>query len=155
VFVRGLVGERFAVRNSGATAVVEGVGDHGCEYMTGGQVVVLGAVGRNFAAGMSGGTAYVLDLHRSRVNAEMVDLEDLDEEDVDLLHHLVDRHTELTGSAVGAALLRDWRAAAARFTKVMPRDYKNVLDARASALEAGFDEDSPETLTAIMEASRG
>ena len=111
VFVRGIVGERFAVRNSGATAVVEGVGDHGCEYMTGGQVVVLGGVGRNFAAGMSGGTAYVLDLHRARVNAEMVDLEDLDEEDVDLLHHLVDRHTELTGSAVGRALLEDWRAA--------------------------------------------
>jgi glutamate synthase (NADPH/NADH) large chain len=155
VFVRGIVGERFAVRNSGATAVVEGVGDHGCEYMTGGQVVVLGGVGRNFAAGMSGGTAYVLDLHRARVNAEMVDLEDLDEEDVDLVHHLVGRHTELTGSAVGRALLEEWRSGAGRFTKVMPRDYKNVLNARASALEAGFGDDSPETLTAIMEASRG
>jgi glutamate synthase (NADPH/NADH) large chain len=143
------------VRNSGATAVVEGVGDHGCEYMTGGQVVVLGAVGRNFAAGMSGGTAYVLDLHLARVNQEMVELEPLDAEDVDLLHHLVDRHTELTGSAVGSALLDDWRTAAARFTKVMPRDYKNVLLARASALEAGFADDHPETLRAIMEASRG
>ncbi|MGH8892993.1 MAG: glutamate synthase large subunit [Actinomycetes bacterium] len=155
VFVRGLVGERFAVRNSGATAVVEGVGDHGCEYMTGGTVVILGPTGRNVAAGMSGGTAYVLDLNQARVNAEMVDLEELDEEDVDLLHHLVGRHTELTRSAVGAALLDDWRTASRRFTKVMPRDYKNVLLARAGALEAGFDHDSPETLTAIMEASRG
>ncbi|HEU4911666.1 MAG TPA: glutamate synthase large subunit [Actinomycetes bacterium] len=155
VFVRGVVGERFAVRNSGATAVVEGVGDHGCEYMTGGQVVVLGGVGRNFAAGMSGGTAYVLDLHRARVNAEMVELEELDEEDFDLLHHLVGRHTRLTGSAVGRLLLEDWGASAPRFTKVMPRDYKNVLLAKAGALEAGFDDDSPETLSAIMEASRG
>jgi glutamate synthase (NADPH/NADH) large chain len=155
VFVRGLVGERFAVRNSGATAVVEGVGDHGCEYMTGGTVVVLGPTGRNVAAGMSGGTAYVLDLRESRVNAEMVDLERLDEEDVDLLHHLVRRHAELTGSAVAAALLADWAGAVPRFTKVMPRDYKNVLEARAAAMEAGFDDDSPETLEAIMEASRG
>ena len=155
VFVRGLVGERFAVRNSGATAVVEGVGDHGCEYMTGGTVVVLGGVGRNFAAGMSGGTAYVLDLQHGRVNREMVDLEPLDAEDVDLVHHLVGRHVELTGSAVGEALLEDWASSAARFTKIMPRDYKNVLLARAGALEAGFGEDSPETLDAIMEASHG
>jgi glutamate synthase (NADPH/NADH) large chain len=154
-FVRGLVGERFAVRNSGATAVVEGVGDHGCEYMTGGQVVVLGGVGRNFAAGMSGGTAYVLDLHEARVNREMVDLEDLDAEDSDLLRHLVHQHVEHTGSAVGAALLEDWTASAPRFRKVMPRDYKQVLIARARALEAGFDEDSQETLDAIMEVSRG
>jgi glutamate synthase (NADPH/NADH) large chain len=155
VFVRGLVGERFAVRNSGATAVVEGVGDHGCEYMTGGQVVVLGPVGRNFAAGMSGGTAYVLDLHSTRVNGEMVDLEGLDAEDRDVLHALVQRHVEHTGSAVGAGLLEDWGASAARFTKVMPRDYKNVLLARARSLEAGFGEDSQETLDAIMEATRG
>ena len=94
VFVRGLVGERFGVRNSGATAVVEGVGDHGCEYMTGGQVVVLGPTGRNFAAGMSGGIAYVLDLHEARVNREMVDLEPLDGEDVDLLRHAGERHVE-------------------------------------------------------------
>jgi glutamate synthase (NADPH/NADH) large chain len=154
-FVRGLAGERFAVRNSGATAVVEGVGDHGCEYMTGGQVVVLGGVGRNFAAGMSGGTAYVIDLHEARVNREMVDLEPLDAEDADLLRVLVQRHVEHTGSAVGEALLEDWPASAARFTKIMPRDYKNVLTARAGALEAGFAEDSPETLDAIMEASRG
>ncbi|HYJ77951.1 MAG TPA: glutamate synthase-related protein, partial [Actinomycetes bacterium] len=155
VFVRGLVGERFAVRNSGATAVVEGVGDHGCEYMTGGTVVILGPVGRNLAAGMSGGTTYVLDLREARVNTEMVDLEALDPEDVDLVHHLVQKHTDETGSAVGRALLADWAQAAGRFTKVMPRDYKFVLTARAAALEAGFEEDSQETLDAIMEASRG
>jgi len=155
VFVRGLVGERFAVRNSGATAVVEGVGDHGCEYMTGGQVVVLGPIGRNFAAGMSGGTSYVLDLHEMRVNGEMVDLEVPDEEDVDLLHHLVRQHAELTGSPVAAALLADWAAAATRFTKVMPRDYKAVLLARAKAMDAGFDADSPQALDAIMEAAHG
>src|SRR3989337_2449624 len=90
-FVRGLVGERFAVRNSGATAVVEGVGDHGCEYMTGGTVVILGPTGRNVAAGMSGGTAYVLDLREARVNTEMVDLEPLDPEDVDVVRHIVER----------------------------------------------------------------
>jgi len=155
VFVRGLVGERFAVRNSGATAVVEGVGDHACEYMTGGRVLVLGDVGRNFAAGMSGGTAYVLDLPAARVNLDMVDLEELTGDDVSALHLLVRRHGELTGSAVARALLEDWVAAQGRFTKVMPRDYRNVLRARAGALAAGFDEDSPETLDAIMEASRG
>ena len=155
MFVRGLVGERFAVRNSGATAVVEGVGDHACEYMTGGTVVVLGPTGRNVAAGMSGGTAYVLDLRARRVNAEMVDLEELDPEDEVLLRHLLERHVGHTGSAVARALLADWAAATLRFTKVMPRDYKNVLLARAGALEAGFDEDSPETLDAVMAASRG
>jgi glutamate synthase (NADPH) large chain len=159
VFVRGLVGERFAVRNSGATAVVEGVGDHGCEYMTGGTVVVLGPVGRNLAAGMSGGTAYVLDLHEQRLNAEMVDLEDLDAEDVELVRHLVGRHVELTDSAVGRELLESWltdpEAVAARFRKVMPRDYKAVLAARAAALEEGLDADGPETLARIMEAAHG
>jgi glutamate synthase (NADPH) large chain len=154
-FVRGLVGERFGVRNSGATAVVEGVGDHGCEYMTGGQVVVLGPVGRNFAAGMSGGTAYVLDLHEARVNRGMVDLESLDGEDADLLGVLVARHVDHTGSTVAGSLLDDWAASSARFTKVMPRDYKAVLAARSRALDAGFAEDSQQTLDAIMEASRG
>ena len=154
-FIRGLVGERFAVRNSGATAVVEGVGDHGCEYMTGGTVVVIGPVGRNFAAGMSGGTAYLLDVNAGRVNGELVDLEPLDEEDLDLVRHLVSRHTELTGSAVGAALLADWEANRSRFTKAMPRDYRTVLQARAAALEAGLAEDSPETLQRIMEAAHG
>jgi glutamate synthase (NADPH/NADH) large chain len=159
VFLRGLVGERFGVRNSGATAVVEGVGDHGCEYMTGGTVVVLGRTGRNFAAGMSGGTAYLLDANSGRVNTDMVDLEPLDGEDIDLLHHLVGRHVEETGSTVGRALLEQWaadpQAFATRFTKVMPRDYKNVLDARSRALDEGFDVDSPETLQRIMEAAHG
>jgi glutamate synthase (NADPH/NADH) large chain len=159
VFVRGLVGERFGVRNSGATAVVEGVGDHGCEYMTGGTVVILGPVGRNLAAGMSGGTAYVLDLHETRLNSEMVDRESLDPEDIELVRHLVGRHVETTDSAVGTALLDVWRgdpdATAARFAKIMPRDYKAVLTARAAALEEGLDVDGPETLARIMEASHG
>ena len=123
--------------------------------MTGGTVVVLGPVGRNLAAGMSGGTAYVLDLRETRLNGEMVDLEPLDPEDVDLVRTLVQRHTDATGSTVGRALLDDWARAAGRFSKIMPRDYKNVLAARSAALEAGFGEDSPETLDAIMEASRG
>jgi glutamate synthase (NADPH/NADH) large chain len=159
VFVRGLVGERFAVRNSGATAVVEGVGDHGCEYMTGGTVVILGPVGRNLAAGMSGGTSYVLDLHEARLNREMVEVEALDAEDLDLVRHLVGRHVEATGSTVGAALLAAWEddpgAAGGRFSKIMPRDYKAVLEARAAALEEGLDADGPEALARIMEASHG
>ncbi|MFL6106255.1 MAG: glutamate synthase large subunit [Marmoricola sp.] len=146
-FVRGLVGERFAVRNSGATAVVEGVGDHGCEYMTGGTVVVIGPVGRNFAAGMSGGTAYVMDLHPSRVNSDMVDLESLDDEDAELVGHLLARHVEETDSAVAKELLADWPARVDLFTKVMPRDYKNVLLARARAIEEGLDID--ETIMAV------
>ncbi|MDQ1629373.1 MAG: glutamate synthase large chain, partial [Actinomycetota bacterium] len=159
VFVRGLVGERFAVRNSGATAVVEGVGDHGCEYMTGGTVVILGPVGRNLAAGMSGGTSYVLDLHEARLNREMVEVEALDAEDLDLVRHLVGRHVEATGSTVGAALLAAWEddpgAVGGRFSKIMPRDYKAVLEARAAALEEGLDADGPEALARIMEASHG
>jgi glutamate synthase (NADPH/NADH) large chain len=153
-FVRGLVGERFAVRNSGATAVVEGVGDHGCEYMTGGTVLVVGPVGRNFAAGMSGGTAYVVDLRPVRVNTDMVDLEALDEEDAELVRHLLERHRDETGSTVARRLLEAWAVdadgTAARFTKVMPRDYKNVLLARARALEEGLDVDAT-----IMEAANG
>jgi glutamate synthase (NADPH/NADH) large chain len=121
--------------------------------------VVLGPVGRNLAAGMSGGTAYVLDLHEARLNAEMVDLEALDDEDVELVRHLVGRHVEETDSAVGRALLDAWRddpdGTAARFRKVMPRDYKAVLTARAAALEEGLDADGPETLARIMEAAHG
>ena len=109
--MRGKVGERFCVRNSGATAVVEGTGDHGCEYMTGGRVVVLGATGRNFAAGMSGGEAYVLDLDEVRVNTEMVELGPVPDDVADDLRELLHRHAEETGSAVAAALLDDWEAA--------------------------------------------
>jgi glutamate synthase (NADPH) large chain len=131
-FIRGVVGERFAVRNSGATAVVEGVGDHGCEYMTGGRVVVLGRTGRNFAAGMSGGTAYVLDATRDferRCNLELVELEPLDREDLAVVHDLIARHVELTGSHLAAHLLSAWTTTSLQLTKVMPRDYKRVLAA--------------------------
>jgi glutamate synthase domain-containing protein 3 len=132
-YFRGLAGERFAVRNSGALAVVEGVGDHGCEYMTGGRVVVLGTTGRNFAAGMSGGIAYVLDAAGAfgpRCNPEFVELESLDDEDdAAFVRDLIGRHVRHTGSALGARVLRDWTDTARQFVKVMPRDYKRVLDA--------------------------
>ena len=108
IFVRGIVGERFCVRNSGALAVVEGVGDHGCEYMTGGKVVVLGRIGRNFAAGMSGGVAYVLDLPQGRVNPEMVDIDPLDDDDRVFLRDAVERHFAETESAVAKELLTEW-----------------------------------------------
>jgi glutamate synthase (NADPH/NADH) large chain len=139
-FIRGVVGERFGVRNSGATAVVEGVGDHGCEYMTGGRIVVLGSTGRNFAAGMSGGIAYVYDGdHRfsERVNYEMVDLEALEIEDRDWLLEIIARHRELTGSTLAEYLLSDSGAAIHRFRKVMPRDYKRVLEVMREADRGG------------------
>jgi glutamate synthase (NADPH/NADH) large chain len=151
MFLRGVVGERFCVRNSGALAVAEGTGDHGCEYMTGGQVVILGPVGRNFAAGMSGGVAYVLDLPARRVNTEMVDLDAvLSEEDCVFLHATVRRHHAETGSAVAAAVLADWAAASARFTKVMPKDYKRVLAAASAAERDGRDINE-----AVMAAAHG
>jgi glutamate synthase (NADPH/NADH) large chain len=147
LFVRGRVGERFCVRNSGATAVVEGVGDHACEYMTGGRVAILGQTGRNVAAGMSGGVAYLLDLDEAKVNREMVDLEPLTEGDVETLRQMLSDHRAETGSTVAGALLDrpDW----GRFTKVMPRDYRRVLDAIEQAREAGTDVDE-----AVMAASR-
>jgi glutamate synthase domain-containing protein 2/glutamate synthase domain-containing protein 1/glutamate synthase domain-containing protein 3 len=130
-FFRGLAGERFAVRNSGATAVVEGVGDHGCEYMTGGRVVVLGRTGRNFAAGMSGGIAYVYDKDRrfaGRCNPGLVDLEGLSEEDEQEVKSLISEHVARTGSLVGRNVLASWdRGARERFVKVMPRDYRRAL----------------------------
>ncbi|MFI7035796.1 glutamate synthase large subunit [Microbispora rosea] len=150
VFVRGIVGERFCVRNSGATAVVEGVGDHGCEYMTGGRAVVLGPIGRNFAAGMSGGVAYVLDLRAERVNREMVELEALDDDDAEFLREIVEKHFAETGSTVAKALLAEWDAALGRFSKVMPSDYKRVLLARAAAEAEGRDIDE-----AVMAAAHG
>ena len=135
-FVRGVAGERFAVRNSGAHAVVEAVGDHGCEYMTGGRVVVIGSTGRNFAAGMSGGIAYVLNDDGSferRCNPGMVDLEPLADDDAGLVEGLLARHAELTGSTVARRLLAEWDTARRRFVRVMPRDYKRVLQAEARA----------------------
>jgi glutamate synthase (NADPH) large chain len=134
-FVSGIAGERFAVRNSGADAVVEGVGDHGCEYMTGGHVVVLGATGRNFAAGMSGGVAYVLDPDGSfplNCNSEMVDLLRLDDErERARVHDLVTRHVALTGSAIGTRVLRSWPSTVRQFVLVMPREFKRVREAES------------------------
>jgi glutamate synthase domain-containing protein 3 len=129
-FFRGLAGERFAVRNSGVSAVVEGVGDHGCEYMTGGNVVVLGPTGRNFAAGMSGGMAFVLDEHDefgARCNQEIVELEEPSEEDFENVRALVAEHRELTGSTVAERVLADWDALRGAWVKVMPKDYKRAL----------------------------
>ncbi|GII86321.1 glutamate synthase [Sphaerisporangium siamense] len=150
VFIRGVVGERFCVRNSGATAVVEGVGDHGCEYMTGGRAVVLGPTGRNFAAGMSGGIAYALDLNPARVNREMVEIEQLTEDDAEFLHEIVERHLAETGSTVAKALLDDWDIALTRFGKIMPSDYKRVLKAAETARAEGRDIDE-----AVMAAVHG
>jgi glutamate synthase (ferredoxin) len=137
-FIRGVAGERFAVRNSGAHAVVEGVGDHGCEYMTGGRVVVLGRTGRNFAAGMSGGAAYVLDAtgdFAGNCNTDMVDLDRLeDEPEAGIIHELIARHVLLTGSAAGQRVLHAWAAMQRHFVAVMPRDFKRVQAAAASAL---------------------
>ena len=150
LFLRGRSGERFAVRNSGAVAVVEGIGDHGCEYMTGGLVLVMGSTGRNFAAGMSGGIAYLLDPDPLRVNPGLVDLQHLDEEDLAVVHALLTRHVEHTESTVAAGLLADPDGLVRRFQKVMPRDYARVLAARAAAQRDGRDPD-----LAIMEATRG
>jgi glutamate synthase domain-containing protein 2/glutamate synthase domain-containing protein 1/glutamate synthase domain-containing protein 3 len=135
-FFRGLAGERFAVRNSGVQTVVEGVGDHGCEYMTGGRVVVLGPTGRNFAAGMSGGVAYIYDTSRqfaTRCNTELVDLDELSDDDAEEVKALIKEHAQRTGSLVARNVLADWeRGARARFVKVMPRDYKRVLSELAA-----------------------
>jgi glutamate synthase domain-containing protein 3 len=133
VFLRGLAGERFCVRNSGVTAVVEGVGDHGCEYMTKGTVVVLGKTGRNFAAGMSGGVAYVLDddgTFRKHCNLGMVEIEPLDEKDEQRVHDLIRHHYDFTQSAVAWRLLSGWKENAKRFAKVMPVEYRKVLAAQ-------------------------
>jgi glutamate synthase (NADPH) large chain len=153
IFVRGGVGERFCVRNSGATAVVEGVGDHACEYMTGGRVLVLGRTGRNFAASMSGGTAYVLDLREERVNAELVELRPVAGEVAEELKALVGRHRDETGSVVAAGLLADWPDTVARLTEVMPRDYRRVLEARAEAEGEGLDGEAVDNR--VMEVLHG
>ncbi|MEU2791878.1 glutamate synthase large subunit [Streptomyces sp. NPDC007100] len=153
LFLRGRVGERFCVRNSGATVVSEGVGDHGCEYMTGGHAVVLGETGRNFAAGMSGGIAYVIDLDPANVNRELTAAvtTELDATDRQWLHDVVRRHQEETGSTVAAKLLADWDAALARFSKVIPATYQAVLAAKDAAERAGLSES--ETHEKMMEAA--
>ncbi|MEB7504061.1 glutamate synthase large subunit [Arthrobacter koreensis] len=160
MFLRGQVGERFMVRNSGATAVVEGIGDHGCEYMTGGQTLILGSTGRNFGAGMSGGTAFVVDLVPARVNKDALDNGELlllqpDAEDADIIRGLLVKHAEETGSPLAASLLEDFETTVSRITKVLPRDYAAVLDARASAVEAGLDPDGAEAWTKILEVTGG
>ncbi len=152
-YLRGKVGERFCVRNSGATAVVEGVGDHGCEYMTGGRVVVLGPTGRNFGAGMSGGIAYIHDPTNTfftRLNREMVDLDDLEDDDREFLRATIRTHAAETGSTVAERILADWHTEVDGFRKVMPKDFKRVLEASLLAAERGINVDE-----AIMAASRG
>ncbi|MGB9012103.1 MAG: glutamate synthase subunit alpha, partial [Aeromicrobium sp.] len=154
IFLRGRVGERFCVRNSGASAVVEGVGDHALEYMTGGTVVILGPTGRNVAAGMSGGQAYVLDLDESLVNMDMVELSPVPDEAAEALKTLVTQHLEETESAVADQLLKHWDQSLERFTQIMPTNYRLVLEARASAEASGLSEE--DTTARMMEvANRG
>ena len=154
LFVRGLVGERFCVRNSGVHAVVEGVGDHACEYMTGGKVVILGPTGRNVAAGMSGGTAYVLDLDHSLVNPELVELRPVPEDAAEALHDLVRKHQQETGSTVAEQLLGRWEQSLERFTEIMPVNYRKVLEAQEQAESEGLSDE--DTTARMMEvAARG
>ena len=138
IMIRGVVGERFCVRNSGATAIVEGIGDHGCEYMTGGTVVVLGQTGRNFAAGMSGGRAFVLDLEASHVNMDMVDVLALPQDQKEIVKTVISQFRTETGSLVAADLLDDWDNAVHRISMVMPRDYARVIEAMERATREGL-----------------
>ena len=152
-YFRGLAGERFCVRNSGVHTVVEGIGDHGCEYMTGGRVVVIGATGRNFAAGMSGGIAYVLDDQDDfeiRCNLGMVDLDELEEEDIETIKTLLSKHVEYTQSSVAQNILDHWSSYQEKFVKIMPKDYKRVLAAIKKAEAEGTSVDD-----AVMEAAHG
>jgi glutamate synthase (ferredoxin) len=153
VYISGMAGERFGVRNSGVNAVVEAVGDHGCEYMTGGRVVILGKTGRNFAAGMSGGIAYVLDedgTFPQRCNREMVDLSvPSDEEEIRDLRQMIERHVEYTLSRKGQRVLSEWNTLLPKFVKVMPRDYKRMLEAIQRVLASGLSGD--EALLAAFE----
>src|ERR1035437_3276055 len=155
IYIRGIAGERFGVRNSGVNAVVEGVGDHGCEYMTGGKVVVIGKTGRNFAAGMSGGVAYVLDESGAEgavgggferiCNKEMVQLFPLsDPQETAQIKRLLERHVEYTGSSRAKALLDDWQTTVSRFVRVVPNDYRRVLEAQATMRERGLSQDEAE-----------
>jgi glutamate synthase (ferredoxin) len=143
-YINGIAGERFCVRNSGVKTVVEGVGDHGCEYMTGGQVIVLGETGRNFAAGMSGGVAYVYDidgLFEKRLNKEMVNLYRLIEcgdADIANVKAEIEKHVTLTGSARGKSLLENWNAELPKFFKVFPRDYERMLECFRKVEEQGL-----------------
>jgi glutamate synthase domain-containing protein 3 len=139
MYIRGVVGERFCVRNSGASAIVEGVGDHGCEYMTGGRVVVIGPTGRNFAAGMSGGIAYVYDEDaalKDLCNKDMVSLEPPDkDEDIQFIRQMLENHVKYTDSPIAKGMLADWDGELRRFVKVMPNDYRRALEKRAEIEE--------------------
>ena len=150
IFIRGVVGERFCVRNSGAVAIVEGVGDHACEYMTGGTAIILGKTGRNIAAGMSGGRTYVLDLDPKLVNTEMVDVLSIPNDQDETVKNLISRFSVETGSKVAQDLIRNWSEAKSRISLIMPRDYARVLLAIERAERDGLDVDK-----AIMEASNG
>src|SRR5207302_2809396 len=155
-FIRGVAGERFCVRNSGIDAVVEGVGDHGCEYMTGGRVVVLGRTGRNFAAGMSGGVAYVVDgdgRFASRCNQQMVAIGPAQSEEAAAVKRMVERHAELTGSALARRLLERWGDTASRLVRVMPNDYRRMLDAQAKMRAKGLSPEEAE-MAAFEENAR-
>ncbi len=144
VFIHGQAGERFCVRNSGAKAVVESVGDHGCEYMTGGVVVILGPTGRNFAAGMSGGIAFVYDLNEdfeTRFNSGLADLERVTElADINILRTMIENHLELTDSKQAGFILENWQESLLKFEKIMPRDYKRVLEARENQEDTELEE---------------
>lgn len=160
IFLRGLVGERFAVRNSGATLVVEGVGDHGCEYMTGGTVVVLGRTGRNFGAGMSGGTAYVLDLRREAVNTAAVDsgdlmLDALSDTDAEIVRTLLERHRSETQSPLATELLEDFATTRSRFTRVLPAEFARVRTVLEKAADEGTDLEAPGVWENLLEVARG
>jgi glutamate synthase (ferredoxin) len=153
-YISGVAGERFCVRNSGVNTVVEAVGDHGCEYMTGGKVVVLGSTGRNFAAGMSGGVAYILDEagdFATRCNTQMADIEPLDAEDISTIHQMIQNHADYTQSKKAAKVLANWEEMVSKFVKVMPRDYKRVLQALNDALASGLSGD--EAMAAAFEAN--
>jgi glutamate synthase (ferredoxin) len=144
-YIRGMAGERFAVRNSGADAVVEAVGDHGCEYMTGGHVVVLGPAGRNFGAGMSGGIAYVLDEEgdfTGRVNKQMVDIESLvDAQEIEKVRGMIERHRDLTSSARAQQVLANWDAMVPKFVRIIPKDFKRAVESLRRAHEQGLSGD--------------
>ena len=139
-YINGIAGERFCVRNSGAIAVVEGIGDHGCEYMTGGKVVILGKIGRNFAAGMSGGIAYIYAkdgiFDDRNFNMEMIGLEDLSDTDINDVETLIQNHINYTGSPLGAELLKNWKTTQKHFIKIMPTDYKAALERMAQEEKA-------------------
>jgi glutamate synthase (ferredoxin) len=158
-YIRGLVGERFCVRNSGANAVVEGVGDHGCEYMTGGRVIVLGPTGRNFAAGMSGGVAYVLDEQRqleSNCNLEMVGLGPLDDpQETELVLSLIRRHAEFTGSLRAQDLLAHWAQWKPLVVRVIPDDYRRVMQAQKLMREKGLSSEEAEMAAFQLNAKDG